>query len=695
MTSSSGVSVNSNNISNNSASSSNNNGVLLNHHHHHQSDATSVVASFQPQPVVTGTTTGFRSPNVVAPGSQPIPFLQQQQQQRITGAVAGGVATAASTGGAGVTGIQTYPNGSNGNTFAAPPMGRPAQPVYPFASMTHAAQSVLGQAASSSPCSSTPGPPNQAVAAIRARPPVSTITNPVAGVPVVVGSFPPPPPPAPVAIATPPPPAPLSPALSPSSAFASCAATPSQLLPSALHPATVKSTPAAPAAPIVATVDWTASTVVAASSPSTQPMQQPSVGGGSRSPHFQHSAPSGGSTVVTTTPSPPTPQTIGPVRPTPPPPAAINVQQTVPVTTAASSPLLVNLLQQQQQQQQQQQMARNSSPITVTTPSVTGQTVNQVPYVSAAPVGVTTTTTTSPVTVAIDPTATISESMDKVRQQGAVGSRAGSGRSLSINSPLSSSPSSSPYHQSSSPNSPAPASLTTTASVETNLTLAASVTVLNVRTGAPLNATALSSLATPSPATSAPPAVQNTTTASPAVAMDTGEIVQVNQNLNICPLENEKLKLVASQVDGPARLAAPLIVQQPQQPTAPRSSATAGIRMPIMTRAPGPRHPTASSGAVAPPGIIPTTNRMPASSVNSIPPPPYPGLRPSLQHVVNHSRLPVIPGGATVTAVPATIAGKIALFLIRHRLKFLTLKNLFFPLFQLPYRLLRLLVRLV
>lgn len=62
----------------------------------------------------------------------------------------------------------------------------------------------------------------------------------------------------------------------------------------------------------------------------------------------------------------------------------------------------------------------------------------------------------------------------------------------------------------------------------------------------------------------------------------------------------------------------------------------------------------AASGTVVP--ATPMTNRLPASAINSIPPPPYPGHRPNL-HGVNHSRLPVIPGGATVTAVPATIAG--------------------------------------
>ena len=47
------------------------------------------------------------------------------------------------------------------------------------------------------------------------------------------------------------------------------------------------------------------------------------------------------------------------------------------------------------------------------------------------------------------------------------------------------------------------------------------------------------------------------------------------------------------------------------------------------------------------------------SVVNRLPnpPPPYPAIRPNLMNMANNGRLPVIPGGATVTAVPATIAG--------------------------------------
>ena len=84
----------------------------------------------------------------------------------------------------------------------------------------------------------------------------------------------------------------------------------------------------------------------------------------------------------------------------------------------------------------------------------------------------------------------------------------------------------------------------------------------------------------------------------------------------------------------------------------PTATGAAGVRMPIMTRAPGPgslgvRHLTPA------PGVATAAIRQPQSTV---PPPPYPGIRPNV-HVANHNRLPVIPGGATVTAVPATVAG--------------------------------------
>ena len=170
-------------------------------------------------------------------------------------------------------------------------------------------------------------------------------------------------------------------------------------------------------------------------------------------------------------------------------------QPVVPVTTAVSSPLLVNLLQ-QQQQQQQQQMARNSLS------GVVGSSTSSSPTLVTAglstnPISATgssdpSSASTSPASMEANPSGvTLDPLLEKVRQSG----RVGAGRSQSLNSPLSSSsPSVSPYHT--SPNSPTtmvPVS-SAVSTTETNLTLAASVTVLNVRTGAPLN-TALSNLA--------------------------------------------------------------------------------------------------------------------------------------------------------------------------------------------------------
>lgn len=271
--------------------------------------------------------------------------------------------------------------------------------------------------------------------------------------------------------------------------------------------------------------------------------------------------------------------------------------------------------------------------------------------------------------------------LDKVRhqkqhQQQVMG---GVGRPVSRthNSPLSSSPAASPYPvSSSSPNSPAgtgtPVGIVANAapaSVETNLTLAASVTVLNVRTGAPLNAhTALSGLAPtipsahPSSSVAATPVVVPVSSSSST--LETGEALQTD------------------------RLNQPIIVQQQQQQFVVRpsgsvsaSSMVTGVRMPIMTRAPGPgslgviRHlaPITTAAAIptaAPPGVVAAAatalNVASSSSIRSlppsaVPPPPYPGLRPNLHHVVNHNnRLPVIPGGATVTAVPATVAASIS-----------------------------------
>lgn len=84
-----------------------------------------------------------------------------------------------------------------------------------------------------------------------------------------------------------------------------------------------------------------------------------------------------------------------------------------------------------------------------------------------------------------------------------------------------------------------------------------------------------------------------------------------------------------------------------------------------MTRAPVPGVRLPVGGTASSAAASGSASRLPppAVAIAGPPPPPYPGLRPSL-HVVNHSRLPVIPGGATVTAVPATIAGKLLITLI-------------------------------
>lgn len=84
----------------------------------------------------------------------------------------------------------------------------------------------------------------------------------------------------------------------------------------------------------------------------------------------------------------------------------------------------------------------------------------------------------------------------------------------------------------------------------------------------------------------------------------------------------------------------------------------------MMTRAPVPGVRLPVGGTASSAAASGSASRLPPPAVAIAgPPPPYPGLRPSL-HVVNHSRLPVIPGGATVTAVPATIAGKLLITLI-------------------------------
>lgn len=105
--------------------------------------------------------------------------------------------------------------------------------------------------------------------------------------------------------------------------------------------------------------------------------------------------------------------------------------------------------------------------------------------------------------------------------------------------------------------------------------------------------------------------------------------------------------------------------QQQQQPTGARpSTAAAAVRMPMITRAPMPgslvgvRHMAPTTPHAGPTAATMMASHRPSAQPN-VPPPPYPGLRPNI-HAVNNNRLPVIPGGATVTAVPATVAGNIS-----------------------------------
>ena len=407
---------------------------------------TDVVGNFQQsqpqQPVAAAAATGaFRSPNVVAPGSQPIPFLQQRP----------------------VAAVQTA---GNANAFAQPvgPAGSGvgvvarAQPVYagpyPFASMTHAAQSMLGQ-------TGQPSSPTISQTIPRAgRPPLvsaNTINHSVGA----TGTGPPPP--------TLP-----SPSSSP------------HVLSSALHPVTMKS-----AEPVAAA----ATAAVVFSSPTMQ------VGGTnppqSSVPHFQlnqHQPPSQQQSFPSTpspstTPTPSIPMSNPTVRttvvvnqqvtPNVPPVTVVATVNMQPVTTTVSSPLLVNLLQ---QQQPRSSLSNSGSP-TIMSTIATASAANSDTTAEANPVDL----------------------LEKVRQSGRA--------SRTHSSPLSSSPAASPYHIS-SPNSPASTPVETT-----NLTLAASVTVLNVRTGAPLNA-ALSSLA---------PTIPNASVAAvPALPpVETGEALQV------------------------------------------------------------------------------------------------------------------------------------------------------------------------
>ncbi|KAI9551653.1 Nuclear receptor coactivator 6 [Daphnia sinensis] len=604
------------------------------------------------QPAVAATVSSagaFRSPNVVAPGSQPIPYVQQHQRP----VIGGGCSASAQS--------NVGPHNSNPNSGigGSGVVAARAQAVYagpyPFASMTHAAQSMLGQtgqpSSSLSSASSPSCPPSTAITTMSqtiprtGRPPTTMTANTI-NHPAVTSGPPPP--------------------TSTASSCSSSSPSPLQVLSSALHPVTMKSAePSATAAVVFA-------------SPTT--MQVGGINALSSAQHFQPNAtqqqsfPSSSSSTSSPTPNPTVVRTT--------PVVAINQQipptlssgpsnvnfPSVPITTV-SSPLLVNLLQQQQQQRQQQeqqqlqqQQPRNMLPNRSGSPGAQGM--------ASASMGPVTSTVNSS-DVAMESTAV--DVLDKVRhpkqhQQQVMG---GVGRPVSRthNSPLSSSPAASPYPvSSSSPNSPAGTSVgivanAVPASVETNLTLAASVTVLNVRTGAPLNAhTALSGLAPtipsahPSSSVAATPVVVPVSSSSST--LETGEALQSD------------------------RLNQPIIVQQQQFVVRPSGSASAasmvaGVRMPIMTRAPGPgslgvvRHlaPTTTTAAAIPTAAPPGVSAAAATASSSIrslppsavPPPPYPGLRPNLHHVVNHNnRLPVIPGGATVTAVPATVAASIS-----------------------------------
>jgi len=471
----------------------------------------------------------FRSPNVVAPGSQPIPYLQQHQRPALGG---GGGASAIVQSNAGQLNINPnaaighHPSSGigSGGGGGGSVVGSRAQPVYagpyPFASMTHAAQSMLGQTgqpsssfSSTSSSSSTSCSPSSAITTMSqtiprtGRPPTTMTANTINHSAVTSG----PPPPTLTA-----------------SSSSSSSPSPLQVLSSALHPVTMKSAEpfAAPAA-------------VVFSSPTT--MQVGGINALSSAQHFQSnpqqqpfpsssstSSPTPNPTVVRTTTGAANQQMPPSV-----PSGSANVNfQSVPITTV-SSPLLVNLLQPQQQQLQQQQQPRNNMSNRSGSPGTVGI-ANSTTSVSSS----------DSVMESIP-----ADALEKVRQQKQLQLVTGGGGrpvSRTHNSPLSSSPAASPYHvSSSSPNSPAgtgaptvvanSAAVNAVASVETNLTLAASVTVLNVRTGAPLNAhTALSSL-TPAIAPSTNPSA-GVASAAPAVVpvslpsstpMETGESHQV------------------------------------------------------------------------------------------------------------------------------------------------------------------------
>lgn len=468
-------------------------------------------SNFQ-QPVVaaavsSSSTGAFRSPNVVAPGSQPIPYVQQHQRP-----VIGGGSNASTQSNAGPHNNNANSAMGSGGVVAARAQAVYAGP-YPFASMTHAAQSMLGQTGQpSSSLSSAPSSscsPSTAITTLSqtiprtGRPPTTMTANTINHPAVTSG----------------PPPPTTSTVSSPSSPC------PHQILSSALHPVTMKS--AEPSATVVF------------ASPTT--MQVGGINALSSAQHFQSNATQQQSFPSSSTSSP-TPVVVrtAPVvainQQIPPSlaPGSSNVNfQSVPITTV-SSPLLVNLLQQQQQRQQQEQQQLQQQPRNMLanrsgSPSTQGM-------VSASMGPVTATVNSTDVAMESNPV----DVLDKVRHPKQHQVMGGVGRPVSRthNSPLSSSPAVSPYHvSSSSPNSPAgtPVSMVANAgptSLETNLTLAASVTVLNVRTGAPLNAhTALSSLAPTIPSThpssnaAATPVVVPVSSSSST--LETGEALQV------------------------------------------------------------------------------------------------------------------------------------------------------------------------
>ena len=461
------------------------------------------------QPPVAGS---FRSPNVVAPGSQPIPYLQQQLQQQQTqqrpflgtGQVVGnhGFAPAVASG---------HPAGAGGVVVVG---GARAQPVYggpyPFASMTHAAQSMLGQTGTTGPSMAGPAgqplpPPSPTVVPqqhIRAgRPVMATAATHAIGQPAGGGVGPPSPP-----------------TLASSSSSFSSSSSPHLLLSSALHPnVTVKS--AESVTPNV--VYQTPSSLPSSSSSSTmqtgiathpRPSVQHIQSNQHPHPHHPHHQQQHQQTSLT-----------GPVvstavaSPTIPGPAALvagaprTVQQQVasgvttvaatgtpvanlqPVNTTVSSPLLVNLLQQQQLQQQQQQQLLSRNNVSNSGPAAVAVSNNSA-GTSTVAAGSASGGTADALSSAEVGSHHPADMADKVKQSGRM--------SRTHSSPLSSSPAASPYPVS-SPNSPtlaaaavatAAAAAAETTNTTTNLTLAASVTVLNVRTGAPLNATALSNL---------------------------------------------------------------------------------------------------------------------------------------------------------------------------------------------------------